>query len=317
MNSTTVQYLQRRAIDEVRWNQCIAAADNGLIYACSWYLDNMAQQWDALVLGDYQAVMPLPWRKKYGIYYLYQPYFMPALGVFGSAGNPDITGFLQSIPPKFRYWDIDINETCPLSTTLTDHSLYTTRRSNLLLQLHDDYAGVSSRYSRLAKRSLAKAQQHNLTIVRNHPPEHIISLYQKDYHKAHPNITDQDYRSLLNCCNIAAEKHLLHAYTACTPEGEVVAYYLVLHDTRFVYSLIGGSTVKGKTMGAFYLLTDAAIHDHAGSGRVFRFEGSDLPGIAFFNQQFGATPIWYEHLIRNRLPFPLCYFKPHKSGTKA
>ncbi|HRN54956.1 MAG TPA: hypothetical protein PLL71_00815, partial [Agriterribacter sp.] len=87
------------------------------------------------------------------------------------------------------------------------------------------------------------------------------------------------------------------------------AFYIVLYDNNFVYSLVGGSTAKGKTMGAFYLLTDTAIQDHAGENKTFRFEGSDIPGIAFFNRQFGPTPVYYQHLRMNRLPFPVKFFK--------
>ena len=35
-------------------------------------------KWDALVLDDYAAVMPLTWRRKYGTRYLYQPAFTTA-----------------------------------------------------------------------------------------------------------------------------------------------------------------------------------------------------------------------------------------------
>ncbi|HRQ50472.1 MAG TPA: hypothetical protein PLR74_08050 [Agriterribacter sp.] len=83
----------------------------------------------------------------------------------------------------------------------------------------------------------------------------------------------------------------------------------MLYDNNFVYSLVGGSTAKGKTMGAFYLLTDTAIQDHAGTNKTFRFEGSDISGIAFFNRQFGSTPVYYWHVRMNRLPFPVKFFK--------
>src|SRR5687767_14846783 len=59
-----LQYLHRKQIDTRKWDQCITNAANGLIYARSFYLDTMASNWDALVLGDYEAVMPLTWRKK-------------------------------------------------------------------------------------------------------------------------------------------------------------------------------------------------------------------------------------------------------------
>ena len=58
-----------------------------MVYAFSYYLNSMAKNWDALVLNDYDAVMPLTWNKKYGFYYLYQPFMSASLGVFGN--EPD------------------------------------------------------------------------------------------------------------------------------------------------------------------------------------------------------------------------------------
>ena len=78
-----IKYLQHKEIDKAKWDACITNAPNGLIYGYSFYLDCMARHWDALVLGDYEAVMPLTWNKKYGFYYLYQPAFTASLGVFG------------------------------------------------------------------------------------------------------------------------------------------------------------------------------------------------------------------------------------------
>lgn len=56
----------------------------------------MAKNWDALVLNDYEAVMPLTWNKKYGICYLYQPPFTACLGITGKlVTTATMTDFLK------------------------------------------------------------------------------------------------------------------------------------------------------------------------------------------------------------------------------
>ena len=60
-----IQYLSHKEINKTKWDACILNAPNGLIYPYSFYLDHMAKNWDALVFGDYEAVMPLTWNKKY------------------------------------------------------------------------------------------------------------------------------------------------------------------------------------------------------------------------------------------------------------
>ncbi len=101
---TNIQYITRDKIDIAKWNSCIDTADNGLIYSYSFYLDHMARQWDALVLNDYEAVMPLTWNNKYGIYYLYQPFLTAQLGVFGKNISAKLLEeFLNAFPTKFKY----------------------------------------------------------------------------------------------------------------------------------------------------------------------------------------------------------------------
>jgi hypothetical protein len=75
-----IQYLTHNQIDKKKWDATIAECGN--IYAFSWYLDIVHPHWEALVEGDYQVVMPITGGKKFGINYLFQPYFVQQLGVF-------------------------------------------------------------------------------------------------------------------------------------------------------------------------------------------------------------------------------------------
>src|SRR5438477_249208 len=110
MNEVRVKYLSHHEIDKAKWDKCVDEADNGLIYGYSFYLDHMAKHWDGLVLNDYNAIMPLTWNKKFGIYYLYQPAFTASLGIFGQNLNEEINKqFIQSIPKKFKLIEISLN----------------------------------------------------------------------------------------------------------------------------------------------------------------------------------------------------------------
>jgi len=268
-----------------------------------------AGQWDALVLGDYEAVMPLPWRRKLGFYYLYQPGFIPALGIFTSASaSASVSDFLRAIPSKFKFWEIDLNE----SNLLMDPPplpIKVTTRLNSFLSLSGPYGHIAEKYRRLARRMCKKAGDEGLEIIRQADPADIIAHYKEQYSHQHNKLAGSAYQQLTTCANLAITTGNASTYLARWPDNSIGAFYLVLSDTRFVYSLLGGSTPKGKENGAFYALTDAVIRDHASSNRIFRFEGSDIPGIAFFNAQFGPTPVHYPSLLRNNLPFPVNLFK--------
>jgi hypothetical protein len=324
-----IHYLQRHEIDPVKWDACIEAAPNGLIYGRSFYLDAMtAGQWDALVLDDYRAVMPLPWNRKFGFYYLYQPFCTPCLGIFGpgpqgardpgaTTPSPEhpVTAFLRSIPKKFKFWDIDLNETNLLSDS-TDRPmkppappLKITARVNHFLDLNKKKEELEQAYNRLAKRMCKRAETESIDIIRDIGPRDVIDMYRKEYGRRHAHIKAKIYDRMAICAEKAFTKGLARTYLALIPDEGIAAFYLLLSDKKFVYSALGGSTQKGKLSGAFYLLTDAAIKDHAESPRIFRFEGSDTPGIASFDASFGSRTIHYPHLLMNNLPFPINYLK--------
>ena len=304
-----IRYLHHNDIDKQQWDRCITSAGNGLVYALSFYLDKIAAQWDALVLNNYEAVMPLTYNRKYGISYLYQPFFAASLGVFGNKVPDDqLLLFLQSIPDKFRYWDIDLNEANVINNAKQLQYNVTTR-ANYLLCLHSGYQHIRQGYKRLATRMIKRSADHGIVVYKNVLPGEVIAFYQRQYRHAHAGVPAYAYERLRAAAQSAYAMGKAVAYLAKWPDGEVAAAYLLLIDGRYAYSVIGGSTDTGKTAGAFYLLTDAAIKDVAGTNRLFRFEGSDIAGIAFFNAQFGAEPVHYQHLLLNRLPFPLNLLK--------
>ena len=312
MNPTNhlIQLVARRDIEEDKWNDCVKSQPNGLIYANTQMLDSLSPGWDALVWQNYKAIMPLTNRRKFGISYLYQPAFAAMLGIIGDlSSNGIVADFVRAIPSEYKFVDIQFNET-NLSQLLQENLTFRIRR-NLLLEL-TDYNSIASNYKRLANRMLAKAREMKIEIKSGAPAGELIDYYKRNYSKSHSQIVSQDYEALLRACNSQFGKDHLVTYQACSPEGEILAVYLLFRDHKYVYSVLGGSIKAGKEAGAFYLLTDRAIQDHCGQNKVFRFEGSDEEGIAFFDSQFGATEINYPHLILNRLPWLLKWIKPNK-----
>ena len=77
-----ITYIKRKDLEVEKYDACIENALQSRVYAFSWYLDIVADNWDVLVLDDYKAVMPIAWKKKYFIKYVYPPLWLLELGVF-------------------------------------------------------------------------------------------------------------------------------------------------------------------------------------------------------------------------------------------
>lgn len=264
----------------------------------------MSPGWEALVKGDYESVMPLTWSKKYGFSYLHQPFCTAQSGVAGAVGQDTLVDeFLSAIPARFKLVDILLQE----SNKPVKYAAYCKSRINQLVDLKQDYAAIRSGYHRLAKRMISRATEAGLVVEENAAIGSSISFYRQHYGSTVKG-SDKDYRKLISLFEAAGAQHKVLTLTV-KKEHRLLGIYILLYDHRAVYSVIGGSAAEGKKNGAFYLLTDHAIQHFAGSGRVFRFEGSDIPGIAQFNNQFGAQPVHYPHLKINRLPFPVRFLK--------
>ena len=189
-----IQYLTYAEIDLKKWDDCILRANNGLIYAYSFYLNQMAPNWDALVMDDYDAVMPLTWNKKYGIHYLYQPAFTASLGVFGKDIDASkLNAFLNAIPDKFKYWDICLNhQNC---FPVADFTLY--ERVNYVLPLQQPYEILFSQFRESTQRNIKKSKDLNCVIKKNIAAEDIISLSQTQALKFDA-VTNEDFKHIGN-----------------------------------------------------------------------------------------------------------------------
>ncbi|MEJ7768944.1 MAG: hypothetical protein WKF89_14100 [Chitinophagaceae bacterium] len=284
----------------MKWDQCIANADNGLIYAQCFFLDGMSRHWDALVLNDYKAVMPLTWNKKYGVYYLYQPFLCACLGVFGNDLNAAIVeSFLTAVPRKFRYWDIYLNNGNLFP--LKGFSLY--QRVNHTLDLNKPYEELYSNFRSSYKQLLKRFENTASNIVKDIPVEEVITLAKAQLDPLF-NITQADFNNFEQLYNNSSQARSATNYGIYSSKGELLASGLFLLANKRAYYILAGNHPNGRTIGASHQVIHSFIREHACEDLVLDFEGSSIERIAFFFKGFGAKEELYPGIINNRLhPF--------------
>ncbi len=300
-----IQYLPYVQIDKLKWDACITHAANGLIYAASFYLDCMAKNWDALVLGDYEVVMPLTFNKKYGVYYLYQPFFMASLGIFGNNISADLADdFLQHIPEKFKYFDIYLNHQNRFK--LQHFNLY--ERMNYVLPLQENYEGIYSRYRDNIKRNIKKSIQLQVTIKQNIPIESVL-LLATEQSRTFSQIEAIHFEHFKKVFDFFYTQNKATTYGVYTPNGHLISSCAFLFSNNRAYYILVGNHPDSKAFGASHALINAFIKDNAGKNLLLDFEGSDIPSLAFFYSSFGALEEKYTGLKLNRLPIWMKWFK--------
>lgn len=299
-----IQYLTNRKIDKVKWDNCISKAGSGLIYAYSFYLDTMAKHWDALVLNDYEAVMPLTWNSKYGINYLYQPFLAAQLGVFGNSITEELVeNFIQEIPTSFRLIEISLNRKNIFGAP-TGFSIH---RSNYVLDLNKPYQTLFNNYRENIRRNIKKAEQLGCIIKKDFDVEEVITLAVQQM-KAQNNESTDNINRFRKLYQSLEEKKMTATY-GITLNNELLASCVFFFSHNRAYYILVGNHPNGKTIGASHFLIDAFIRDHAGKEMLLDFEGSDISSLAFFYSSFGAAHEVYPAVKINRLPFYLKWLK--------
>jgi hypothetical protein len=300
-----ISYLTYQQINKIKWDTCINNAGNGLIYAYSFYLDAMAKNWDALVLNDYEAVMPLTWNKKYSIHYLYQPPFTACLGIFGKPVTAEtVNTFLKAVPEKFKYWDIYFNPGNLFK--LAEFNLY--QRMNYVLDLNDSYESLYKAYRDNIKRNIKKSEQFGLSIHKNIALAEVVQLAKEQAGKF-SSLGEDDFIRFENLFHSLHKNKQATTYAVYTKEKQLMASAVFFFSHNRAYYIMVGNRPNGKTLGASHALINAFIKDHAGQNIVLDFEGSDIPSLAFFYSSFGATEERYSAVKLNRLPAVVKWLK--------
>ena len=297
---SSIQYLTRNQIDTMKWDQCISIAANGRIYAFSVYLDAMSANWDALVLNDYEAVMPLTWNRKYGIRYLYQPFLAAQLGVFGSN---EVQAFIKAIPGHFSYIDIYLNS----ANTNAVNGNAVLLRDNYVLNLNHPIEKLVTAYRENIRRNIKKAKQSGCIVVKDFEVESVITLAAAQM-QLHDKKVEENTRRFRQLYKVLKAENKATTY-GISLYGEIIASCVFFFSHKRAYYILVGNHPNGKTIGASHALIDAFIADHAGQNLLLDFEGSDIRNLAFFYSSFGATQEIYPALKINRLPFYLKWLK--------
>jgi len=304
MKKQALKYIKHQDIDEEKWNACIHQSPNRQIYATSWHLDHATDVWDALVIGDYDYVMPLPVKSKWGITYVFQPLYCQQLGIFPEPSHEIAQQFYAELTQRFRYFHTQINAHNP--KIQMEQNIHFTARHNYILPLNMNYAGLFSGYSTNTKRNLKKAGKHQLSFAEGIRLEDYLEF--KGQHLP-VKLKAQQLAKLKSIIAFGQYKGIGKIYGVYTPDNELcAAVYFCRYENRVTY-MNAVSNARGKQFGAMTFLIDTFIQQNAGKNLVIDFEGSIIPGLARFYKGFGAYPETYFRLTYNGLPLPLKWLK--------
>lgn len=302
--SASIQLLPANQIDASRWNACVRNHTNGFIYLQTPMLSVMADNWHGLVIADYDAIMPIPWRKKWGIRYAYVPAFMQQLGFTGTidvsllqASLPYIDSFISLGDFQFNYANSAVANAIP----------GVRNRINQVIDLHQSYQNLFQGFSNDAKRNIHQSEKYQFA-VQNTWREDIWDIFYTEMKTRYaPKM--QDIEKFKQVCLFYFSTNECHIRWIENDNKELLAGWIGLQDNKRIYNLLNVTTAAGRKKSANYFLFNSLMQEWCEKPLLFDCEGSELPGVQAFYNQWGAVTETYFQFRLNRLPFPFHLFK--------
>ena len=284
-----IRFVRHKDIDSIKWDQAITKAAFSTLFARYEMLEALTSPgtWHALVEDDYHAVMPLPARSKFGISYLYTPFFMPQMGIFSpeTLSCSDTHRFLEAIPPRFMQADLVLNmhdETDEATMELVSHTL----------DLRKPYEHLRTQFSQNTVRNIRNAERKGTTITFGEPViEETIRLFRENRGQVSDvHFQAQDYQRLAVVARQLDSQGALLTASARTPDGTLLAGALFVMDAPRMWFWFSGRDSRYAEHKPLFLLMDHVIRHYAEQAWLLDFNGSSNPNVARMYRSFGGEP---------------------------
>lgn len=292
-----IRILKYRELDFRKYEACIRNSEQYSFQAEKDYLNGINfTNWNFLILDDYKAVMPVYFKKKFGIKLVIPPSFVNQLGIFSESDNASINAqFLKILIANFNIVYYPFNSKNKLPELQ--------KRINFRLK-KQDYEEVKKKYSvhrrrnvRLRDPELKFQEIGSVSEVKGFFLAHVLGMKNE---KMKANY----FRTLERL----ASENLLKIY-ALFRSGKMVsaAFLSDFPDEMALLSLINSKTEISANDPS--ILIDQIIQKHISSKHI-NFFGSNIAAVAEFYRRFGAQEERYPYIqnsknevLRNLLPF--------------
>ena len=279
-----ISFVKRAALDVEKYDSCIENSIQSRIYAFSWYLDIVADHWDVLVLNDYEAVMPLPWKQKFGLKYITQPYFCQQLGIFSveKISKEIQLQFIKKIPLQFLKVALVLNS----QNMLIGQPI----KKNLFLQLNKNHELLRKKFSKGRKHAIKVAEKNQLMVAETSIQSLIDiqkELYQYEFSE----------KKLIKLSKQVLQQNTGEVVGVFKDEVLLGGAFFLFQKERIVY-LFSAFTEKGRELQAASFLLNYMLKKNENSLLIFDFEGGNISNIATFYNSFGAEEETYSLVTR-------------------
>ncbi len=291
-----IKLLKHVEIDTARYNDALMNSGAGSIFMESWVLDALAPGWQLLVYGNYESILPVVVNHKFRVKFPVQPPFMQQFSVVGKERHTVL--MLNFLRKKFYRGCINLGNT---SLELTKE-FRVKKRPNYVLNLNRSLEIIETSFSKDALKNLRKLRESGYTIS-SCTPVVVIETYRKAWGNLNQGLGEVNFIAMSEFLSLAVSKNKVELKAIYSAAGDLLAAGAFLIGQNKLHYILGGPTELGKLEGATHALIYQIIKQFAGTDMVLDFEGSAIPGVAYFYQKFGAVSEPFYQISWSKFPF--------------
>lgn len=308
VQTDSIRFFRQDELDREKWNRRISSCKTSSVYVTGQYLDVIVKNWGAFVIGDYEAVMPVPIKEKFSFKYVYTPIGVGQLGIIGDSVNAEMESlFIEALHREFSYGRLHLN---PSFSSENVQKYGMQMKNNFVLKLNKTYEEIYAAYSKDAKKNLRIASELQPVVGSELPVSELAEAFLFQYgNRGNTGKLSNEYFSFAQSLEVLCQNEMAVKRAIRTREGQLLAAgVFALYNNR-IYYVFGAPTDLGRKHRATHLLIDAVIKEYSGRDYVFDFEGSSIPSVMNFYQKFSPENEPYPLYSFNKLPFWIKWFK--------
>lgn len=283
-----IRLLSHSEIDFVKYDECIEKSMQGKVYAMSWYLDAVFPNWSTYVVDDYDVVMPVPLKRKFGLVYALQPQFCQQLGIFSKSWLSKLQAreLVGKLPFLYRLCFNSGN-----ADVFNEKKL----RPNYVLDLSADYEMLNASFSLQCRRNVKKAKTFVQRVATISKDEYLSFLCEN----AGQWMGKVQIPVLTRLIDNAISAGCAELVSVRDVQDNVLAAVFFIRWGGRLYYLSPVSSEKGRECQSMTFLLNDIVERNANSSLLIDFEGSAIESIRNFYEGFGAKDEPYPMLEKN------------------
>jgi len=256
-------------IDAKRWDDCVRH-HNREIFSEYWYWNAVCSSWQAWVKGDYEDVLALPAERKWGLV----PFMRTPLYVKWIEGDP--MQLREQIERFFGFKRIH----------LPFEMFGAKKKSVQLLQLNEEWSA-----SKELLKNVRKAEGEGATYTEEVTWEEFASFMKSNHPYQWPDVQQRTMQELYNAASDKAFGGI--AGVKIQSEWAAMQFYICNNNKGYLIQNVVASKWRNREPMPFLLNTLFAKWQSQSANFYVNFMGSNNPGVARFNEKFGAHTAHY------------------------